>query len=288
MALPFGLTRFKPFARTGNFFAYDTLGFGDYVDLVTVAKTVKNATTLYTDEYNPKPGLIAGTFAGSSCSMAAGVRILEMLDQEGYMGPTGKIQKIHDEFIGMLNSLNEGSCKGLLRDAGGLGLMVAVTPLDGSKEEMQEPIHKLFDHGVMGLWLREKDPSDPFSAARDPHLRRHCRGGKDHREIDSGVGLKFLEACRQLIGLESTPSHGNLEAAEMVGELEEAFGLRREFAARDARWARAGQCPASAENFAEPRPPRTSSSNPLGHSGARALLSLDKDADESLPGHNLF
>ncbi|NQZ00842.1 MAG: aminotransferase class III-fold pyridoxal phosphate-dependent enzyme [Bdellovibrionales bacterium] len=141
----------QTFARTGNFFAYDTLGFGEYVDIVTVAKTVQNAATLYTEEYNPKPGLIAGTFAGSSSSMAAGVKILDILDKDGYMGPDGKIQKIHDEFIGMLNRLNETTCKGLLTDAGGLGLMVAVTPLDGSKDKMLALLHKMFENGVMAF-----------------------------------------------------------------------------------------------------------------------------------------
>ncbi|MEO0335842.1 MAG: aminotransferase class III-fold pyridoxal phosphate-dependent enzyme, partial [Pseudomonadota bacterium] len=141
----------QTFARTGNFFAYETLGFGDYVDLVTVAKTVQNAATLYTEEYNPKPGLIAGTFAGSSSSLAAGVRILEVLDNDGYMGPSGKIQKIHEEFIAMLNKLNTTSCEGLLTDAGGLGLMVAVTPLDGSKEKMLALLHKMFENGVMAF-----------------------------------------------------------------------------------------------------------------------------------------
>ncbi len=138
----------QTFARTGNFFAYETLGFGEYVDLCTVAKTIQNGATLYTEEYNPQPGLIAGTFAGSSSSLAAGYEILKIL-QEGYMGPQGKIQQIHDKFVSMLNSLNETSCKGLLQDAGGLGLMVAVTPLDGSKDKMIQLLKVLYKNGLM-------------------------------------------------------------------------------------------------------------------------------------------
>lgn len=138
----------QTFARTGEFFAFETMGFGNYIDLCTVAKTIQNAATLYTEEYNPKPGLIAGTFSGSSAALAAGYEILQEL-QEGYMGPQGKIQKIHEEFVAMLNRLNETTCKGLLNDAGGLGLMVAVTPLDGSKEKMIELLKVLYKNGMI-------------------------------------------------------------------------------------------------------------------------------------------
>jgi acetylornithine/N-succinyldiaminopimelate aminotransferase len=65
------------------------------------------------------------------------------------MGPQGRILKIHDEFVGGLNKLNETTCKGLLRDAGGMGLMVAVTPLDASKEKVDKLMHKLFENGLV-------------------------------------------------------------------------------------------------------------------------------------------
>lgn len=150
----------QTFARTGNFFAYETLGFGEYVDLVTVAKTAQNGATLYTEEYNPQPGLIAGTFAGSSAALSAGLEILNILDN-GYMGPEGRIQKIHSEFVGMLNTLNETTCKGLLQNAEGLGLMIAVTPLDGSKDKTMELLKVLYNNGLM-----------TFACGRGPHRLR--------------------------------------------------------------------------------------------------------------------
>ena len=139
----------QTFCRTGEFFAFETLDFGEYIDLCTVAKTLQNGATLYTEEYNPKPGLIAGTFSGSTPALSAGLKILNLLDKEGYMGPEGKISTIHQDFVGMLNHLNETSCKGLLQDAGGLGLMVAVTPLDGSREKMLELLKVLYKNGLM-------------------------------------------------------------------------------------------------------------------------------------------
>ncbi len=41
--------------------------------------------------------------------------------------------------------------------------------------------------------------------------------------------MNFLDDCRKLIGLESTPSHGNLGCAEFVGRLCEQAGLHVEF-----------------------------------------------------------
>lgn len=139
----------QTFCRTGEFFAFETLDLGDYVDICTVAKTMQNGATLYTEEYNPQPGLIAGTFTGSSAAMAAGIEILNTLDTEGYMGENGKINSIHNKFVGMLNELNETTCKGLLQEAGGMGLMVAVTPLDGSREKMIELLKVLYKNGLM-------------------------------------------------------------------------------------------------------------------------------------------
>ena len=150
------LDEVQTFSRTGELFAFETLGLGSYVDLLTLAKTAQVGATLYTEEMNPAPGLIAGTFSGSSAALSAGCEILEMLD-EGYLGPSGKIQQIHKKFVGMLDRLNETTCKGLLRDAGGLGLMIAVTPLDGKKEKVEPLVKKLFQKGMI-CYTCGKDP----------------------------------------------------------------------------------------------------------------------------------
>ncbi|RME14923.1 MAG: aminotransferase class III-fold pyridoxal phosphate-dependent enzyme [Bdellovibrio sp.] len=146
--IPIWLDEVQTFCRTGEFFAFETLGLGEYVDVCTVAKAVQVGATFFTSEMNPKPGLISGTFAGSSAALSAGLEILNMLE-EGYMGAGGKVEHIHKEFVGMLNELNETTCKDQLRDAGGLGLMVAVTPLDGSREQMIKLLHVLYKNGLM-------------------------------------------------------------------------------------------------------------------------------------------
>lgn len=151
----------QTFMRTGELFAFETLDFGSYVDICTVAKTLQTGATLYTEEYNPQPGLVAGTFSGSSSALAAGLEALRMMTEEGYLGTDGKVARIHREFIGVLNRLNETTCKGLLRDAGGLGLMVAVTPFDGSQEIATKLLYTLYKNGLIA-----------FSCGRSPYRLR--------------------------------------------------------------------------------------------------------------------
>lgn len=140
----------QTFTRTGELFAFETLDIGAYIDICTIAKTAQVGATLYTEEYNPKPGLIAGTFSGSTAALSAGIEILDILD-EGFLGPQGRIQKIHERFIGVLNKLNETTCKGLLQDAGGMGLMIAVTPYEGKKEQVDALLKRLFKNGIIAF-----------------------------------------------------------------------------------------------------------------------------------------
>ena len=147
---------------------------------MTIAKTVQLGATLYTEEYNPKPGLIAGTFSGGTSSMSAGLEILEMLG-EGYTGPTGRIQQIHEHFVDGLNKLNISSCKGLLQDADGMGLMIAFTPFDGKKEQIEIFIKKLFNNGLIA-----------FSCGKDPvRIRFLVPAIIENNDID--VALRIIE-----------------------------------------------------------------------------------------------
>lgn len=141
----------QTFTRTGELFAFETLGLGEYIDIVTIAKTAQLGVTLYTEEYNPKPGLIAGTFSGTTVAMKTGMAMLDILTQEGYLGPKGRIMEIHHRFIEGLNKLGETTCKGKIFDAGGMGLMMAFTPFDGKREQVGAFLKKLFDNGVIAF-----------------------------------------------------------------------------------------------------------------------------------------
>lgn len=140
----------QTFSRTGELFAFETLEIGNYIDICTIAKTAQVGCTLYTEEFNPQPGLIAGTFSGSTPALSAGCEILDML-QEGYLGREGRINDIHNRFIKMLNDLNQTTCSNLLNDAGGMGLMVAVTPYDGKKEQVDQLLKRMFNNGLIAF-----------------------------------------------------------------------------------------------------------------------------------------
>lgn len=168
------LDEVQTFMRTGELFAFETLDIGSYVDICTVAKTLQTGATLYTEEYNPQPGLISGTFSGGSAALAAGFESLKMITEDGYLGPNGKVMQIHHQFIGMLNRLNETTCKGQLREAGGMGLMVAVTPLDGSKDVVTKLLYTLYKNGLIA-----------FSCGRDPYrLRFLVPAVMEQKDID--------------------------------------------------------------------------------------------------------
>lgn len=180
------LDEVQTFTRTGEFFAFETLDLGSYVDIVTIAKTVQVGATLYTEEYNPKPGLVSGTFSGSGASLSAGLEILNILE-EGYVGPNGRILQIHKKFIEGLNGLNSSTCKGMVQDAGGMGLMIAFTPFDGKKEQAESLIKTLFKNGVIS-----------FSCGKDPVRIRFLVPAiiQDH-EID--LALNIIEKSIQEI-----------------------------------------------------------------------------------------
>ncbi|GIL18809.1 MAG: acetylornithine aminotransferase [Oligoflexia bacterium] len=180
--IPIWADEVQTFTRTGEMFAFETLDIGNYIDVCTIAKTAQIGCTLYTEEFNPKPGLIAGTFSGSTAALTAGIEILDMLSQDGYLGPNGRIMDIHRKFIGMLNELNETTCKGKLQDAGGMGLMIAVTPLDGKKETVDALLKKLFDRGMIA-----------FNCGKDP-MRIRFLVPAVIKDDDIQVAKKILES----------------------------------------------------------------------------------------------
>lgn len=171
----------QTFTRTGQLFAFETLGIGEYIDICTIAKTIQTGATLYTEEYNPQPGLISGTFSGSTVALSVGNEIIRILTEEGYLGADGKINAIHKNFVGMLNDLASGSCRGLLSDAGGLGLMVAVTPYDGTKQKTEDLIKRLYKNHLIA-----------FSCGKDPYrIRFLIPAIMESKDID--VAKKIIE-----------------------------------------------------------------------------------------------
>ncbi len=150
----------QTFGRTGELFCYQTFGLDEYVDLVTAGKMLQSCVVLYTKEICPQPGLVAGTFAGSTSALRTAKVTLDLLLDEGFLGPEGKIQKLSDEFRKQLESLSSEHPHWVsqIRILGG---MIAFQPFDGSMERVKSFLFKLFEAGVVA-----------FSCGHGPYLVR--------------------------------------------------------------------------------------------------------------------
>jgi 4-aminobutyrate aminotransferase/(S)-3-amino-2-methylpropionate transaminase len=147
----------QTFARTGELFAYRTLGLDAYPDVVTVGKILQGSAVLFTRAYNPRPGLVAGTFAGATAGMAVGARILERLEREGYLGAEGRIallgRRIERRFEALARRL-----PGAVGPRSGIGAMQAFVPFDGSEAVVQAVIRAAFEEGLL-VWSAGHAPA---------------------------------------------------------------------------------------------------------------------------------
>jgi acetylornithine/N-succinyldiaminopimelate aminotransferase len=184
----------QTFARTGELFAFQRLELGAYVDVVTVAKPLHAAAVMWIESYTPKPGLIAGTFSTSGANLATGAKIIEMLCEDGFLGPEGRIQKLerfiardwHErrERFGKKHNLGRMNI---------LGGMVAMELLDGKAETIKKILDIWFEKGVIG-----------FSAGKNPVCLRMLPPMGVLREDHWSLAMKMLEEC--LEELSNVPS----------------------------------------------------------------------------------
>ncbi len=147
----------QTFARSGELFAFRSFGLEEYVDVVTCGKTLQGSAVLWRRAYNPKPGLVAGTFAGATVGMAVGARIIERLEREGYLGAEGRIAVLG----GRAERRYEALRKRLPRAVGarsGLGAMQAFVPFDGSAPLVEAVLRTAFEEGL----LAHSTGSDPM------------------------------------------------------------------------------------------------------------------------------
>jgi 4-aminobutyrate aminotransferase-like enzyme len=178
LGLAIWVDEIQTFGRTGELFAYQTFGLHAFVDVVTVAKALQTGMILYTEEYNPRPGLIAGTFTGSISGLRAGRRVLELLDEGGYLGPQGRVARLSDHFASRLEALAAGPCQGALTEIRRIGGMIAFRPGAGTLEEVKAYLARLFDLGVVAFYCGH-DPYlvrllPPLGAMTEEDIARVC------------------------------------------------------------------------------------------------------------------
>jgi 4-aminobutyrate aminotransferase-like enzyme len=138
----------QTFARTGELFAYRSFGLDGLVDVVTAGKSLQGSAVLFGRRFKPRPGLIAGTFAGSTVGMAVGARMIERLENEGYLGPEGRVAVLGGRLERRIDAMRAR----LPRAVGarsGIGAMQAFVPFDGSAELVSAVVQGAFQAGLM-------------------------------------------------------------------------------------------------------------------------------------------
>ncbi len=141
----------QTFSRTTELFAFQYFGLDDFVDVVTVGKSAQVCATLFTEEYNPRPGLLSQTFISSTSELFAAKAIIRGLLEGDYFGPDGKIARFHDHFEKHLVGM-AGRHPGLVNGPYGIGAMIAFTPFNGEPDKVKRFIHSLFKAGVIGFY----------------------------------------------------------------------------------------------------------------------------------------
>ncbi len=140
----------QTFGRTGELFAFRTLGLEEWVQVVTVGKLIQGSATLCTHDLNPAPGLLGGTFAGNTVGMAVGARILERLEQEGYLGPEGRLTGLAHRIEARFQALAQ-RLPGAITARSGLGAMQAFVPWEGSAAVAKALLDACLEEGLLLL-----------------------------------------------------------------------------------------------------------------------------------------
>ncbi len=140
----------QSFGRTEALFAYQLFGLQDYVDVTSIGKLSQVCATLYRKTLKPKPGLISQTFTASSIAVSTAYEIVHALLHEGYLGPEGKIAKLHHHFVSRLKEL-EARHPELIQGPYGIGAMIAFTPFGGDYGKVSRYLQALFKAGVIGF-----------------------------------------------------------------------------------------------------------------------------------------
>jgi len=168
----------QTYARTGELFAHQTFGLADYVDLVTVGKILQGSAVLYTRDYNPREGLVAGTYAGATVGLTVGARIIERLVSEGYLGANGRVagigRRVEARFAALAARMPRA-----IGARSGIGAMQAFIPFDGAPATTNAILKAAFDEGLL-----------VFGAGKDPmKIRMLLPVNVSDEELDAGFAV---------------------------------------------------------------------------------------------------
>lgn len=140
----------QSFGRTPSLFASHYFGLQEYVDMINVGKLAQVCATLWKKEYNPRPGLLAQTFTGSSTALHSGKVIIQSLLEQGFLGEDGKLAQINARFVKNFEGIMQRH-PGLISGPFGIGSMIAFTPYEGDFAQVKNFSAELFDAGVIAF-----------------------------------------------------------------------------------------------------------------------------------------
>ena len=179
----------QTFARTGELFAFRTLGLEEWVDVATVGKVLQGSAALFTRELNPRPGLVSGTYAGATVGMAVGARIIERLEDEGYLGADGRIALLGRRVERRIEALAK-RCPDAVSRHDGVGAMHAFVPFDGKAELADAVMRAAWEEGLL-----------VFTAGAQPsRVRLLLPVNTTDEELD--VGFAMLEKALRRVAAE--------------------------------------------------------------------------------------
>jgi len=168
----------QTFVRTGELFAFRKLGLEDLVDIATCGKALQGSATLFTRRYNPKPALVAGTYAGSTVGMAVGARLIERLEEEDFLGPEGRVALLEGRFERRLDALRR-RCPQAVGARSGVGAMQAFVVFGGSPELTLAVLRAAHEEGLLA-----------FMAGRDPmKIRMLLPVNTTDEELETGLTM---------------------------------------------------------------------------------------------------
>ncbi|TVQ31956.1 MAG: aminotransferase class III-fold pyridoxal phosphate-dependent enzyme [Phycisphaeraceae bacterium] len=155
--VPVWVDEVQTFGRTTEMFAFEALDLGEYIDVCTIGKMSQVCAAIFTPEMNPKPGLLSGTFLGSSVALRVGRRMIERLREGDYYGEGGRIAKHHRHFVEGIKAIAQKHPdwfphnRSIMEPYGGFGGMMRFSPFGGDKAKVAKACRCMYEEGVVTL-----------------------------------------------------------------------------------------------------------------------------------------
>lgn len=148
----------QSFGRTSEMFAFEHFGLGDYVDVFCVGKMTHACAALWTEEMKPRPGLLSGTFTGSTVDFTVGLSVLDQLESGGFYGADGLFAQHHAAFRAQAEALVGKHPAWFPKTAdvpspiGGVAGMMRLTPFGGAKDKIMAAAKAIYAEGAITFW----------------------------------------------------------------------------------------------------------------------------------------